>query len=952
MDIAAFVGFAESGPLHTPVPVEDAVRFREIFGRDVRLGHDVETGRAIQSTLGPTVEAFLANGGQRCQVVRVGDPTTQPTRFKLPYIVRAHGEIDFAPVELVARSPGTAFDELRAGTVLRLEQLIPTEFTIPTDSPRGDDLCGGHDFRLRITPSATVPEVGELIELRFGREEVDGDRKVELVLRFFVDAVAHRPGEVDVCGSRGYWFVPESELSSPIVSPAVDDDEVEDPLVPIGRADGGARFAARFASSPPHLPVVHMLRFDLLAWRGDDLVARLSNLAFCSAHDRFFGDLPDDERLFGRRSLACAPGAEPIDPVESPLWRDADTPRFPFAAFEVHNKHVGPTDFLPAKMPRKVRPERDSAVRPADDSPLARNGLQRITAELFFDAVLASVRVGSLLGEAEHERYIVCRELTGLHSLLGVAEVTILSLPDAVHVYGELDTPETKPLVAPHLEQIDRPSGHDIDLTWTAVAGATSYVVESDTSPAFDQTRRTVATESNAATLSFPPLCVQTRCFRVRAMRYGEPGPWSNTRVVDFPSRDFIDCNRRNPADWEIVLTAASLGSPGEWLLSWYTESDAVDSPLIPAWPVELQEAGDMGFQTTRVIAPSDFHSHRVSPSLASVRFYRVRIVDDADRGPWSNTVCIDPVNADNQPASPLSHFQRDELLDVHRAALRFCAARGDLLAVLSLPLKDRERDIDVWRSNLTSPLVDRSSFGASRGVDDAPIVPPLSIGERFILRYGSVYHPWVVRSAARGDEPTNSPRTAAYIPPDGFVCGTMARLALERGAWIAPANRALVDSLGPVRELSPDGRVHLAGKQINVIHRVGRPTIADGADTLAEEHHLRPIGVRRLLILLRRLALREGETYVFEANNNDFRNQVRHRFERLLSTMFVNGAFAGGVREQAYRVVVDESVNTPQSVDRGRFIVELRIAPARPMAFLTVRLVQSGSGQATLQEL
>ena len=32
MDVAAFAGFAESGPLHLPVPVESAARFRELFG--------------------------------------------------------------------------------------------------------------------------------------------------------------------------------------------------------------------------------------------------------------------------------------------------------------------------------------------------------------------------------------------------------------------------------------------------------------------------------------------------------------------------------------------------------------------------------------------------------------------------------------------------------------------------------------------------------------------------------------------------------------------------------------------------------------------------------------------------------------------------------------------------------------------------------------------------------
>jgi hypothetical protein len=43
--------------------------------------------------------------------------------------------------------------------------------------------------------------------------------------------------------------------------------------------------------------------------------------------------------------------------------------------------------------------------------------------------------------------------------------------------------------------------------------------------------------------------------------------------------------------------------------------------------------------------------------------------------------------------------------------------------------------------------------------------------------------------------------------------------------------------------------------------------------------------------------------------------------------------------------------VNTPRSVDQGRFIVELRVAPSLPMTFLTVRLVQSGDRLLVLEE-
>jgi len=57
---------------------------------------------------------------------------------------------------------------------------------------------------------------------------------------------------------------------------------------------------------------------------------------------------------------------------------------------------------------------------------------------------------------------------------------------------------------------------------------------------------------------------------------------------------------------------------------------------------------------------------------------------------------------------------------------------------------------------------------------------------------------------------------------------------------------------------------------------------------------------------------------------------------------MFARGAFAGRTAATSYQVVTDDSINTPTSVDQGRFIVELRVAPSLPLTFITVRLIQT----------
>jgi phage tail sheath protein FI len=100
---------------------------------------------------------------------------------------------------------------------------------------------------------------------------------------------------------------------------------------------------------------------------------------------------------------------------------------------------------------------------------------------------------------------------------------------------------------------------------------------------------------------------------------------------------------------------------------------------------------------------------------------------------------------------------------------------------------------------------------------------------------------------------------------------------------------------------------------------------------------------VRRLLSLLRRLALKLGATYVFEPHSLVFQRSVKRGFEALLNLMFTRGAFAGDTPATSYQVVVDESLNTSQSMEQGRFIVELRVAPSLPLRFLTIRLMQGG---------
>lgn len=100
MDVAAFIGLAERGPLDSAVALGSFAEYLAAFGA---------TGGGRM--LGQAVHAFFANGGRRCVVVRVVDATKAKAAV---WQVRALvGEPPlWAPLRLRARDPGKWGDRL------------------------------------------------------------------------------------------------------------------------------------------------------------------------------------------------------------------------------------------------------------------------------------------------------------------------------------------------------------------------------------------------------------------------------------------------------------------------------------------------------------------------------------------------------------------------------------------------------------------------------------------------------------------------------------------------------------------------------------------------------------------------------------------------------------------------------------------------------------------------
>jgi hypothetical protein len=356
-----------------------------------------------------------------------------------------------------------------------------------------------------------------------------------------------------------------------------------------------------------------------------------------------------------------------------------------------------------------------------------------------------------------------------------------------------------------------------------------------------------------------------------------------------------------------------------------------------------LEESTSRDFDGATVIYEGKATSYTLYGRASGDFFYRVRAevapgasgklesganvkVETSD---WSNGVVVRVQPLSRWRLRDEKNYDPSDLLAVQRALVRLSAARADVLAVLALPAHYREDKSLEHAATLRCT--------AAQGAHTTANVPALEDGEIAALSYGALYHPWLT-----GRDPFDVEKFRS-VPPDGAACGVLARRALTRGAWIAPANETVSGVVALTPPVLRQRWLDLQLAQINLIRQEPRGFLAMNADTLSLDEDVREISVRRLLSLLRRLCLRHGATYVFEPNSPAFRRLVQRGFESILDRLFARGAFAGATASSSFRVVATEDLNTPQSVDEGRFIVELRVAPSQPLTFMTIRLVQTG---------
>jgi len=192
---------------------------------------------------------------------------------------------------------------------------------------------------------------------------------------------------------------------------------------------------------------------------------------------------------------------------------------------------------------------------------------------------------------------------------------------------------------------------------------------------------------------------------------------------------------------------------------------------------------------------------------------------------------------------------------------------------------------------------------------------------------YAAAYWPWIqVFSSALGK--------AVWVPPTTVIGGVYAFNDQVGAEWFAPAglNRGGIPSvLKAERKLTQNDRDSLYNSNVNPLATFpGEGVVVFGQKTLQRKAtSLDRVNVRRLLIALKDFIGQVANNLVFEQNTNVTRNRFLAQVNPYMESVVQRqGLFA-------YRVVMDDTNNTPDVIDRNQLVGQIFIQPTKTAEFI-----------------
>lgn len=276
------------------------------------------------------------------------------------------------------------------------------------------------------------------------------------------------------------------------------------------------------------------------------------------------------------------------------------------------------------------------------------------------------------------------------------------------------------------------------------------------------------------------------------------------------------------------------------------------------------------------------------------------------------------------------------------KATKRGIYALDDIDEQMSLDTPDYAGDVDNYRALL--------SYADNRGDILVLLQPPKGYSpqqsanfKRNVLRsvssHGAMYSPWI-----SVPDPLNKNRPK-LVPPSGHVAGRIAFTDRTTNVGKAPAGiirGQLNFTSGLERQLSKTDRDVLYQAQINPIRTDQNVGVAIwGNKTLQITGDFVEVNVRRLFIYLAKTQNVGLLDIVFEDIGSATFGLIKTRLDNFLEGLYLNNVIGSGVetKEQAFKVICDES-NNPEPVQLSkRIVIDEFIKPNNAAEFIHLRL-------------
>jgi len=196
-----------------------------------------------------------------------------------------------------------------------------------------------------------------------------------------------------------------------------------------------------------------------------------------------------------------------------------------------------------------------------------------------------------------------------------------------------------------------------------------------------------------------------------------------------------------------------------------------------------------------------------------------------------------------------------------------------------------------------------------------------------FSSNYAATYYPWVQLYS------TNLGK-AVWCPPSTVIGGVLAFNDSVSAEWFAPAglNRGGIPSvIRAERRLSQTDRDTLYSKNVNPLATFpGTGVCVWGQKTLQRKPtSLDRVNVRRLLIALKGFIGGVARNLVFEQNTTVTRNRFLSQVNPYLSSVVSRQGL------YAYKVIMDDTNNTSDVVDRNQLVGQIYIQPTKTAEFI-----------------